>query len=309
MDPNELMKSLTSETEPAITRSGFVGLLGRPNVGKSTLLNRILGQKIVITSPKPQTTRNRVAGVLNRGEVQMVFFDTPGVHEGEKPINRYMVREALACLPDVDVAVLLVDARAGRHPDDEVLARHLARAERPVVLAVNKADVGRTPTEVFTDLVPVVSVHRISALTGEGVEDLLEDLAGRMPEGPAYFPEDMITDRPERFLAQEFIREKVFELTGEEIPYSVAVTVESWKENPDTGMVVIHATIHVERASQKGIVIGKGGRVIKEVGRRARLDLERLLGTRVFLDLHVTVDKNWTKDPRALRRFGYEVRG
>ncbi|RMG84342.1 MAG: GTPase Era [Candidatus Dadabacteria bacterium] len=294
---------------PPVTRSGFVGILGRPNVGKSTLLNRVLGQKVVITSPKPQTTRNRVAGVLTRGGVQMVFFDTPGVHGGEKLLNRYMVKEALACVPDVDVALFLVDAVTGRHRDDEVLAEHLGRSGKPVILVVNKADQGRTATEAFLDLVTPVSVHRISALTGEGVDELLEDLAGRMPEGPAYFPEDQLTDRPERFLAEEFIREKLFELTGEEIPYSVAVTVEAWEERPETDLVVIHATIHVERPSQKGIVIGKGGRLIKEVGRRARLDLEALLGARVFLDLHVTVDRNWTKDPRALRRFGYEVRG
>lgn len=294
--------------EPRVTRSGFVGILGRPNVGKSTLLNRILGQKVVITSPKPQTTRNRVAGVLTRDGVQMVFFDTPGVHAGQKLINRYMVREALSCVPDVDVVLFLVDAASGPHPDDEVLAGHLGRARKPVILVVNKADRSRTPTEAFQDLVPAVAVHRISALTGEGVEALLDDLASRMPEGPAYYPEDQLTDRPERFLAEEFVREKVFELTGEEIPYSVAVTVEAWEERPEADLVVIHATIHVERPSQKAIVIGKGGRVIKEVGRRARLDLEALLGTRVFLDLHVTVDRNWTKDPRALRRFGYEVR-
>ncbi len=297
-----------ADAPTSITHSGFVGLLGRPNVGKSTLLNRILGQKVVITSPRPQTTRNRVAGVLNRGHVQMVFFDTPGVHKGRKLMNRYMLKEALACLPDVDVAVFLVDAQSGPHPDDELLAGHLKKAEVPVVLAVNKVDVGRTPAEAFLELVTPLSVHRISAVTGEGVEDLLEDLAGRMPEGPAYFPEDMVTDRPERFLAEEFIREKLFELTGEEIPYSVAVTVESWEEKPDRDLVVIHAVIHVERDSQKGIVIGKGGRLIKEVGRRARLDLEAMLGTRVYLDLRVKVDKNWTKDPKALRRYGYEVR-
>ncbi|WP_025321554.1 GTPase Era [Deferrisoma camini] len=303
------MESREETGEIRVTRSGFVGILGRPNVGKSTLLNRILGQKVVITSPKPQTTRNRVAGVLTRDGVQMVFFDTPGVHAGQKLINRYMVREALSCVPDVDVVLFLVDAATGRHPDDEVLAGHLRRSQKPVILVVNKADRNRTaPTEAFQDLVPAVAVHRISALTGEGVEAILDDLASRMPEGPAYYPEDQLTDRPERFLAEEFVREKVFELTGEEIPYSVAVTVEAWEERPEADLVVIHATIHVERPSQKAIVIGKGGRVIKEVGRRARLDLEALLGTRVFLDLHVTVDRNWTKDPRALRRFGYEVR-
>ncbi|MDW7711354.1 MAG: GTPase Era [Deferrisomatales bacterium] len=293
-------------TGPAISRSGFVGLLGRPNVGKSTLLNRLLGQKIAIASSKPQTTRNRLAGVLNRGPVQMVFFDTPGVHERAKLINRFMVREALSCLPDVDAVVLLVDAAEGVRGDDRALAARLRSSPVPVLLAVNKVDIGTATTEVFVDLLPFHSCHRLSAVTGEGVEGLLETLAALLPEGPEYYPEDMLTDRSERFIAQEFIREKVFELMGEEIPYSAAVTVESWEER-DHGLVVVHATIHVERESQKGMVIGKGGGLIREVGRRARLDLEALLGVRVFLDLHVSVDKNWTKDPRGLRRYGYEV--
>jgi len=289
-----------------ITHSGFVALLGRPNVGKSTLLNCLLGQKVAITSAKPQTTRNRVAGVLNRGAVQMVFFDTPGVHEGTKLLNRYMVREALSCVPDVDVAVLLVDAVEGLRADDDRLARHLRGAPVPVLLAVNKVDAGRAPNEAFAGLLPFHSCHRLSALTGEGTEGLLDALSRLLPEGPEYYPDDQLTDRSERFIAQEFIREKVFELTGEEIPYSVAVTVESWEER-ENGVVVIHATIHVERESQKGIVIGKGGHLIKDVGLRARSDLEALLGTQVYLDLHVSVDKNWTKDPRALRRYGYEA--
>lgn len=291
-----------------ITHSGFIGLLGRPNVGKSTLLNCILGHKIVITSPKPQTTRNKVAGILNRGPAQMIFFDTPGVHEGSKLINRWMMGEALSCLPDVDAAVFLADAVEGLRPDDESLARRLRGIRAPVLLAVNKVDVGAAPTEVFSHLLPFRSAHRISAVTGEGLESLLDALCELLPEGPEYYPEDALTDRTERFIAQEFIREKVFELTGEEVPYSVAVTVESWTERSDSGLVVIHATIHVERDSQKGIIIGKGGRLIKALGRRARLDLEALLGARVYLDLHVSVDRNWTKDPRALRRYGYEVR-
>ena len=291
-----------------ILRSGFVALLGRPNVGKSTLLNCLLGEKLSITSPKPQTTRNRIAGVLNRGEVQLVFFDTPGVHEGEKLINRYMVREALACVNEVDAVVLLVDASQPPRPDDLSLARRLEGAKVPVLLALNKTDLRSAADGAFPSMLPFRSVHRISALSGAGVEPLLEELAALMPEGPAYYPEDSLTDRSERFIAEEFIREKVFELTGEEVPYSVAVSVESWKENPETGMVVIHATIHVERDGQKRILVGKGGGLVKEIGTKARLDLERLLGTRVFLDLHVGVEKNWTRDAAALRRFGYEVK-
>ncbi|MBI5446479.1 MAG: GTPase Era [Deltaproteobacteria bacterium] len=292
----------------SITHSGFIGLLGRPNVGKSTLLNRFLGEKIAITSPKPQTTRNRIAGVLNRGHTQLIFFDTPGVHEGEKLINRYMVREALACLPDLNAAVFLADATSGPTEDDRSLARRLAGAAVPVILALNKIDIGSAPTEAYSDLLPFHSAFRISAAKGEGVEELLEALAALLPEGPEYYPEDVLTDRTERFIAAEFIREKTFQLTGEEVPYSIAVTIDSWKENPETGVVVVYATIHVERDSQKGILIGKGGRLIKAIGMRARHDLEGLLQSRVYLDLHVAVDRNWTRDPAALRRFGYEVK-
>jgi GTP-binding protein Era len=261
----------------------------------------------VITSPKPQTTRNRVTGVVNRGPVQMVFLDTPGVHRGEQLINRYMVREALSCVSDVDVVVLLVDATAYPTEDDRELASQLVAAPVPVVLVVNKVDAGRTPNEAFAGLHRFHSVHRISALTGDGVPGLLDSLAELLPEGPEYYPEDMLSDRSERFIAQEFIREKLFELTEEELPYSIAVTVEQWEEKVETNLVVIHATVHVERDSQKGMVIGKRGGLIKDVGQRAREDLERLLGTRVYLDLHVSVDKNWTKDPKALRRYGYEM--
>lgn len=281
--------------------------MGRPNVGKSTLLNRILGQKIAITSAKPQTTRNRISGVLNRGGVQMIFFDTPGVHEGEKLINRYMVKEALSCLPDLDAAVFLADSTGPPHADDRLLAAKLSTTKVPIFLGVNKIDLGATPAEAFEGLLPFRSVHRLSAKTGEGVEGLLNAVAAILPEGPEYYPEDALTDRTERFIAQEFIREKAFELTGEEVPYSIAVTVESWTEKPEADLVVVYATIHVERDSQKGILIGKGGRLIREIGKRARRDLEGLLGARVFLDLHVAVDRNWTRDPRALRRFGYEV--
>jgi len=291
-----------------ITHSGFVGLLGRPNVGKSTLLNQVLGQKLVITSPKPQTTRNRVAGVVNRGSTQMVFLDTPGVHRGEQLINRYMVREALSCVSDVDVVLLLVDATAVPTADDRELASQLLAAPVPVLLVVNKVDVGTTPSDAYAGLHRFRAVHRVSALTGDGVPELLDALAGLLPEGPEYYPEDMLSDRSERFIAQEFIREKLFELTEQELPYSIAVTVDQWEDRAEQNLSVVHATVHVERDSQKGMVIGKRGALIKEVGRRARLDLELLLGARVFLDLHVSVDKNWTKDPKALRRYGYEAK-
>lgn len=294
-----------SESEIKIKRSGFIGLFGRPNVGKSTLLNCLLGQKIAITSPKPQTTRNRIAGILNRGEGQAVFLDTPGVHLGGKQINRFMVGEALSCLSDVDAAVLIVDAEKGLRPDDELLIDHLKTTEAPIVLAANKCDVATKSLSVFSSLLNFHSEHLISALTGEGIEPFLETVFSLLPEGPEYYPEDMITDHSERFMAEEFIREKIFEAAGEEVPYSVAVAVEAWENKPEKNLTVIHAAIHVERDSQKQIIIGKGGSMIKKIGFQARIDLEALLETKVYLDLHVRVEKNWTKDPKALRRFGY----
>lgn len=292
--------------ETPITHSGFVSLIGRPNVGKSTLLNRILREKLVITSPKPQTTRNRITGVLNRGNCQLVFFDTPGIHDNTRLINRYMAEEALSTLGDVDAAVLLVDARAGLVEGDKAIAERLAAAGRPVLLALNKCDTPEAhPASAFASLGTFHSVWGISALTGAGVEELLDALTALMPEGPAYYPDDVYTDRPERFLVAEYIREKIFALTGEEVPYSSAVTVEAWEDAPERNLTIIHATIHVERQSQKAIIIGKGGAMIKEIGKKARLDIEKMLGTRVFLEMHVGVEHNWTKDIRQLRRFGY----
>jgi len=294
-----------SELNETIERSGFIGLFGRPNVGKSTLLNCILGRKIVISSSKPQTTRNRIAGILTRDGVQAVFLDTPGVHEGGKQINRFMVGEALSCLSEVDAAIFIVDAASGLREGDRLLAERMKKIDAPIILALNKNDVAGKPLAAFLDLAPFHSIHKISALTGEGVEELLEAVFKLLPEGPEYYPDDMITDRSERFIAEEFVREKIFESVEEEIPYSVAVAVEAWKEKPEKNLTVIHIAVHVERDSQKQIIIGKGGSVIKKVGLEARRDLEKLLGTRVYLDLHVRVEKNWTKDPKALRRFGY----
>jgi len=275
-------------------------------VGKSTLLNALVGEKIVIVSQKPQTTRNRITGLLTRDGCQIVFFDTPGVHESERLINRYMAKQALSTLDEVDLALLVVDASDGPTPADESLARHIEASGRPALLVVNKVDAAKRGAD-FSGLLPGAARFEVSARTKRGLAELTEALINRMEPGPLYYPEDALTDRPERFIAAEYIREKVFALTGAEIPYSVAVTVEAWEEKPDRDLAVIYATIHVERMSQKGILVGKGGGLVKEVGRRARLDLEKLLGCRVFLDLHVAVEKNWTKDPKLLKRFGYET--
>ena len=291
-------------------RSGYVTLVGAPNVGKSTLLNTLLKEKISITSARPQTTRNRILGVVHRPNAQMVFLDTPGVHASAKAMNRRIVEAAIATLAEADLVVLMVDLTSHDTDAENMLLKHLPSSGTPVLLALNKTDQADRETVLaaiaewssrydFCDIVP------ISALKASQIDDLLQAMAPQLPEGPPFFPEDSITDQPVRFIAAELIREKAFRLTGEEIPYAVAVTVEAFVEEPEKGRVRIHATIHVERSSQKGIVIGKGGAKLKEIGTAARGDIERLLGTRVFLKLFVRVQKNWTRDTKALRRFGY----
>lgn len=286
-------------------RSGFVLIIGRPNVGKSTLLNALLGEKIAATSAKPQTTRNRIAGVVNRPGCQLVFLDTPGVHDSPKLMNVYLNKEALSAIGEVEAVLFMVDGSAGVRAGDSHIAKKIAGCGVPVLLAVNKSDLGNGEGD-FSALGAFHSVHRISALNREGLDRLVDELAALMEPGPEYYPDDVLTDRPERFIVQEFVREKIFAMTGDEIPYSCAVTVDSWEEKPGQELVVIHASVHVERDSQKGIILGQGGKMIKRIGRAAREDIERLLGMRVYLDLHVAVEKNWTKDAVQLKRFGIE---
>jgi GTP-binding protein Era len=292
-------------------RSGFVAIVGAPNVGKSTLLNRMLGQKISITSKKPQTTRNRILGVLDRPGTQFVFLDTPGVHHASKPLNERIVEVALSALADVDLILVMADAAAPQPEAEGFMVEKLsARSKTPAILALNKIDkvekaslldqIGRwSRRHAFKSIVPV------SALRGLQVDELVDTMAAALPQGPPLYPQGSLTDMPERFIAGELIREKAFRLTGEEIPYSVAVTVEEFKEEKEGGLIRIHATIHVERDSQKGMVIGKGGLKLKEIGQAARREIERMVGTKVFLKLFVRVQKNWSKDTKALRKFGY----
>lgn len=287
-------------------RSGFVLIIGRPNVGKSTLLNALLGEKIVATSAKPQTTRNRIAGVVNRERRQLVFLDTPGVHDSPKLMNVYLNKEALSAVSEVEAVLFMVDGVTGIKSGDRLIARKLQECKVPIVLAVNKSDLSQGKSHDFSTLSTFEATFAISALNREGLDQMLDHLAGLMPVGPNYYPDDQLTDRPERFIAQEFIREKVFSWTGDEIPYSTAVTVDSWEERAEANLVVIHASVHVERDSQKGIILGRGGNMIKRIGKAARADIEKLLGMRVFLDLHVAVEKNWTKDATQLKRFGIE---
>jgi len=291
-------------------RSGFIALVGAPNAGKSTLLNRVLGEKISITSKKPQTTRNRIIGVVHRPAAQLVFIDTPGVHRARGPLNVRIVDVALSALGDVDMVLIIVDASQADPESESFMVEKLKEQKLPVILALNKIDLVEKPRllkliDEWTHAFDFKAVVPISARHGEQVEDLLSAMENLLPEGPPFFPEDTLTDVPERFIAAEMIREKVFRLTGQEIPYSTAVTIDSFKEEKKGALVRIYATIHIERDSQKGIIIGKQGSKLKQIGEASRKEIERMLDTRVFLKLFVRVQKNWSKDTKALRKFGY----
>lgn len=298
-----------TEEEKSIFKSGFVSIIGRPNVGKSTLLNLILGEKLAIISPKPQTTRNRILGIKNLPAGQIVFLDTPGIHQSPLKLNQAMVKTALATYNEVDVICFLIEAHRPDHEENEFVLKTLEKVSKPVFLVINKIDLVRKEDllpiiEKYSSRRPFAQIIPISALLGDGVDILVNELWQILPAGPKYFPDDMVTDLPERFLVAELIREKVFQLTREEIPYATAVVVEEFKEREDKNLIVIKATIQVERESQKGIIIGEKGRMLKEIGQRARAEIEALLGAKVFLELWVKVEKNWREDPRALRRLG-----
>ncbi len=288
-------------------RSGFVAIVGRPNVGKSTLLNSMIGRKVAIVSDKPQTTRNRISGVLTGEGYQIVFVDTPGIHRPQHKLGEYMVRAARAALTDVDLILFTVDGRFPPGGGDRYLARILADVSTPVFLLVNKMDAVRDAgarLEEYSALGEFAEVMGISALTGEGVRELVEKIRERLPEGPMYYPEDEVTDQPEVFIAAELIREKVLHLTREEVPHAVAVEVTAMEERDD-GLLYIGANIYVERDSQKGIIIGKGGSMLREIGRLARQEMEGLFATRIFLELWVKVKKDWRNREGNLHAFGY----
>ncbi len=300
-------------------RAGFVAIAGRPNVGKSTLLNRILGEHVAIVTPRPQTTRTRILGVHNAPGVQIAFFDTPGLHRGAGALNRRMVEVALQTVAEVDAVLLLVEAGTGPRGEVEIgevtrwAVAEVARANRPVILGVNKMDRAPRPSllpviAAYRDLHPWAEVVPFSALTGENVDRLLAVLAGHLPEVAApLFPPDLLTDQAERVLAAEYIREQVMLLTRQEVPYAAHVEVESFDESErrgGEGLIRVAAVVAVERESQKGIVIGKGGAMLKRIGTAARQRLERLLGCKVFLSLTVRVDERWSERPAALRKLG-----
>ena len=291
-------------------RSGFIAIAGAPNVGKSTLLNRILGQKISITSKKPQTTRNRILGVLHRNGSQIVFIDTPGVHRARRPLNVRIVETAISALGDVDLVLLMIDVTATDADSEAQLLKQLNKTRRSAILVLNKIDkIAKYRLldliETWSSRYPFKALVPVSARTGEQVDTLIDTLETHLPEGPPFFPDDQFTDLSERFLVAEIIREKVFRLTGAEIPYATAVTIESFTEESNRPLITIHATIHVERPSQKGIIIGRRGGKLRRIGTEARQAIEGLLNVQVFLKLFVRVDKNWSQDSRMLRRFGY----
>ena len=300
---------------PGPHRAGFAAIVGRPNVGKSTLLNRLLGQKLAIVSPKPQTTRSRILGVVTRPGAQVALLDTPGLHSARGGLNARMVQQALQTLNEADVALFLIEAGspaidgATRRALDQVKA-----AKKPTLLVINKIDA--LPR---AQLLPLIDrwrrehdwteVYPLSALTGENVEGLLDAVARHLPEGPPLFPEDQWTDVPERDLSAELVREQILHQTEQEVPYSAAVVVEEFDESERAvgprGLTRISATVLVERDSQKAILIGRGGARLKEIGTKARQQIEKLLGCKVFLQLHVKVEKDWTQTSRGLRRAGY----
>lgn len=290
--------------------SGYIGIVGPPNVGKSTLLNRILGRKVAIVSPKPQTTRNRITGIYNEEGVQMVFVDTPGIHRTRNLLHKSMVASAVAVLQEVDI--LLVMVQVSETDEDEVFSilKSLKGMKRPCLLLINKIDRGSKEMllplmAVYGKRHPFDAIIPISALKGDNVDVLVNELRTRLRPGPQFFPKEMDTDQSENFLISELIREKIYLQLRQELPYASAVTVEGIDDLPERDLFMISARIHVETDSQKAMFIGRGGKMIQAIGRSARLDLEKIFGVRVYLDLTVRVEKNWTRDTRALRRLGY----
>lgn len=290
-------------------KSGFISIIGRPNVGKSTLLNHVVGQKVAIMSDTPQTTRNKIQGVITTNEAQMVFIDTPGIHKPSHRLNDFMLKSAYSTFNEVDIILFMVNAEEKRGGGDNFIMEKLANIKTPKFLIINKID-KISPEyllKIITDYISVLEfdeVIPISATQGNNVPEMLETIKGYLPVGPQYYPDDHITDHPEYFIVSEFIREKVLQLTRDEIPHSVAVVVESMQRNEDD-KIHVHATIIVDRASQKGMIIGKGGKMLKEIGTRARRDIEQMLGDKIYLELWVKVQRDWRDKQTYLQDYGY----
>ena len=295
--------------QPNLFRSGYVSIIGRPNVGKSTLLNQLVAQKVAATSNRPQTTRNKITGVVHLTGAQIILVDTPGIHATKRTLNEMMVQASLSTYTDVDLLLVLIDAVEGFLPEDEFVLKSMEHATVPKILVINKIDLVEKPNlltlfaeannkSVFKEIIPV------SALKDDGMELLKDLIVGYLPEGPEYFPKDMITDCTETFLLEEIIREKVLNLTRFEVPHSVAVVVENM-EDPIDGLVRIDATLYTEKTSQKKIIIGQGGSMLKSIGRIARTEIEKRLGVQVFLKLFVKVKPNWRDQKQTIKQFVY----
>lgn len=290
--------------------SGFVAILGRPNVGKSTFLNRVVGQKIAIMSDKAQTTRNKIQGIYTEDDAQIVFIDTPGIHKPHSRLGDFMVESALSTLNEVDAVLFMVNATQKRGRGDDFIIERLKNVKKPIYLVINKIDQIHPDKllqimDDYRNTLDYAEVFPISALEGDNCPELIESLVNTLPEGPQYYPADQITDHPERFIAGELIREKVLELTREEVPHSVAVVVDRIHRE-DAEKVLVQATIVVERNSQKGIIIGKGGKMLKQIGVKARKDIELMLGDKVYLELWVKVQPNWKDRQVDLQALGYK---
>lgn len=288
-------------------QSGFVSIIGRPNVGKSALLNRLLGQKLAITTNKPQTTRNRILGVRNFEDCQIVFLDTPGIHKKETKFNQYMTKVALTSYHEVDVILLVID----NEKEEEIVTfilEKLKKIDTPLFLVINKIDLLKKEDvsaieKIYRDCHSFQRIVPVSALTGENIDALLKEIQKELPPGPIYFPDDMLTDRSESFMMAELIREKIIIHTKQEIPYSIAVVVDELDIGDE--LIRVKAVIYVEKDSQKGIIIGKGGKMLKRIGQEARKSIEDLLGSKLYLGLWVKVRKDWRKDDKSLKEFGY----
>jgi len=291
-------------------KSGFIAIVGRPNVGKSTLMNRLLGHKISIVSPKPQTTRTRILGIKSLPGAQLIFLDTPGIDKSGGYFHRLMVTAAMNTLHEADLIVWIVEAGHPHSSADKFILESLGAVKSPIMLVINKVDLVEKERllpiiDRFQSLLPLVEIVPISATKGDNIDRLESLLIEHLPEGPPLYPPDQLTDQPEQFIIAELIREKVFHLAYQEVPYAVAVEVEQVKTREGRELTDVEATIYVERDTQKGIIIGRGGAMLKKIGERARPEIEMLLGTQVFLRLWVKVRSDWQQDDEALRRFGY----
>jgi GTP-binding protein Era len=296
-------------------RSGFVAVIGRPNVGKSTLVNQFVGQKVAIVSPKPQTTRSRITGILTREEAQVIFVDTPGLHRPRHKLGQAMVATATRAIPGADVVLFMVDVSVPPTDEDRMIAELIQeQTGAPVILVLNKMDLlppenVKPHTEAYWELAPYHHEWMMTVATQKvNLDKLLALIVAALPEGPRYYPGDQVTDQTERQIAAELIREQVLRYTRQEVPHAVAVVVEKFKER-ESGAIYVAATIFVERESQKGIIIGRQGQMLRQIGSAARQEIERMTSGRVYLDLWVKVRKGWRRDERELRRLGYDVRG